>query len=126
MRLRKGSEMEVMSVFSGVTDFFRDLTLRYPKFQFDFWLIFGFIGQAMFTMRFIVQWIASEKRKESVIPVAFWYFSLGGGLILLAYAIRQMDPVFIVAYLLNPIIYFRNLYFIYKKKGHSSRSRSSQ
>ncbi len=108
--------MEVMSVFSGVTDFFRDLTLRYPKFQFDFW----------FTMRFIVQWIASEKRKESVIPVAFWYFSLGGGLILLAYAIRQMDPVFIVAYLLNPIIYFRNLYFIYKKKGHSSRSRSSQ
>jgi lipid-A-disaccharide synthase-like uncharacterized protein len=97
--------------------FFHDLSLRYPKFQIDFWVIFGFMGQAMFTMRFIVQWIASERRKESVIPVAFWYFSLGGGLILLAYAIRQMDPVFIAAYLLNPIIYFRNLYFIYKEEG---------
>ena len=118
--------MEVMSVFSVVTDFFRDLTLRYPKFHLDFWLIFGFVGQAMFTMRFIVQWVASERRKESVIPVAFWYFSMAGGLILLAYAIRQMDPVFIAAYLLNPIIYFRNLYFIYKKKGHSSPLRSSQ
>jgi lipid-A-disaccharide synthase-like uncharacterized protein len=109
--------MECLSVSGFVTDFFRDLTVRYPKFHLDFWLIFGFIGQAMFTMRFIIQWIASEKRKESVIPIAFWYFSLAGGLILLAYAIRQMDPVFILAYLLNPIIYSRNLYFIYKKKG---------
>ena len=108
--------MECFSFFSFVTDFLQDLSVRYPKFQLDFWVLFGFIGQTMFTMRFIVQWIASEKRKESIIPVAFWYFSLGGGLILLAYAIRQMDPVFIAAYLLNPIIYFRNLYFIYKKK----------
>jgi lipid-A-disaccharide synthase-like uncharacterized protein len=74
----------------------------------------------VFAMRFIVQWIVSEQRKESVIPVSFWYLSLGGSLILIAYAIRQMDPVFIVAYLLNPIIYFRNLYFVYKKKGTSS------
>jgi lipid-A-disaccharide synthase-like uncharacterized protein len=108
--------MELWSVFNFVTDFFHDLSVRYPKFQLDFWVIFGFIGQAMFSMRFIIQWIASEKRKESVIPVSFWYFSLGGGLILLIYAIRQMDPVFIAAYLLNPIIYFRNLYFIYKKR----------
>jgi lipid-A-disaccharide synthase-like uncharacterized protein len=117
MRLKKGSDMGCLSVFSFVTDFLQDLSVRYPKFQLDFWLIFGFIGQAMFTMRFIVQWIASEKKKESVIPVTFWYFSLGGGLILLAYAFRQMDPVFIVAYLLNPIIYSRNLYFIYKKRS---------
>ena len=120
MTLRKGCEMECVSFFSFVTDFFQDLSVRYPKFQLDFWLLFGLLGQAMFTMRFIVQWIASEKRKESVIPVAFWYFSLGGGLILLAYAIRQMDPVFIIAYLLNPIIYFRNLYFIYKKKNNKA------
>ena len=112
--------MECMAVFSIVTDFFRDLSLRYPKFQIDFWLIFGFLGQLMFTMRFVVQWIASEKRKESVIPVAFWFFSLAGGLILLAYAIRQMDPVFIAAYLLNPIIYLRNLYFIYRKKAKNA------
>ena len=112
--------MECLSVFSVITDFFRDLSLRYPKFQLDFWLIFGFLGQLMFTMRFVVQWIASEKRKESVIPVAFWFFSLAGGLILLAYAIRQMDPVFIAAYLLNPIIYLRNLYFIYRKKARNT------
>jgi lipid-A-disaccharide synthase-like uncharacterized protein len=108
-----------------ITDFFRDLSLRYPKFQLDFWVFFGFIGQAMFTMRFVVQWIASERRKESVIPIAFWYFSLVGGLILLAYAIRRMDPVFIAAYLLNPIIYFRNLYFAYKKKTNAALSSSS-
>jgi len=108
--------MGLDAVFTFVTDFLRELSLRYPKSRLDFWVIFGFIGQAMFTMRFIVQWIASEKRKESVIPVAFWYFSLGGGLVLSAYAIRQMDPVFIAAYLLNPFIYSRNLYFIYKKR----------
>jgi lipid-A-disaccharide synthase-like uncharacterized protein len=73
----------------------------------------------LFFMRFVIQWIASEKRKESVIPVAFWYFSLGGSVVLLAYAFRQMDPVFIAAYLLNPIIYFRNLYFIHKKRGRT-------
>lgn len=125
MKLKKGSEMECLLAFSNlVTDFFGDLSVRYPKFQLDFWLVFGFLGQTMFTMRFIVQWIASEKRKESVIPVAFWYFSLAGGLILLAYAIRQMDPVFILAYLLNPIIYFRNLYFIYKKRAKTRISHS--
>jgi lipid-A-disaccharide synthase-like uncharacterized protein len=116
MRLKKGSEMDSFSVFSIVTDFFQYLSQKYPKFQLDFWVLFGFFGQAMFTMRFVIQWIVSEKRKESVIPVAFWYFSLGGGLILLAYALRQMDPVFIAAYLLNPIIYFRNLWFIWKRK----------
>ena len=114
--------MGLYSALGFVTDFFHDLAIRYPKFQLDFWLLFGFIGQAMFTMRFIVQWIASEKKKESVIPVAFWYFSLGGGVILLAYAVRQMDPVFIAAYLLNPIIYSRNLYFIHKKKTGSNPS----
>jgi len=125
MKSKKGFEMECLSLFSFITDFFQSLTVRYPKFQLDFWLLFGFIGQAMFTMRFVVQWIASEKRKESVIPVAFWYFSLGGGLILLAYAIRQMDPVFIAAYLLNPIIYSRNLYFIYKRRANPKTPLSS-
>ena len=89
---------------------------QHPKFQLDVWIILGFIGQAMFTMRFLVQWVASEKKKESVIPVSFWYFSLAGGLILLAYAIYRMDPVFILAYLPGNFIYFRNLYLIYKKR----------
>ena len=111
--------MDCLTLVSIVTDFFRDLSHRYPKFQVDFWLILGFIGQLMFTMRFVVQWIASERKKESVIPVSFWYFSLGGGLIVLAYAIYRMDPVFILAYLPGNFIYLRNLYFIYKKKTTS-------
>ncbi len=92
---------------------------RYPAFKLDFWVILGLIGQTMFTMRFLLQWIASEKKKESVIPVSFWYFSLGGGLVLLAYAFHRMDPVFILAYLPGNFIYFRNLYFIHRKKRTS-------
>jgi len=113
--------MECLSFFGFAMNFLRDLSFKYPKFQLDFWLIFGFIGQAMFTMRFIVQWIASERKKESVIPISFWYFSLIGGLVVLFYAIHRMDPVFILAYLPGNFIYFRNLYFIYKKKQRSAR-----
>ena len=116
MMSKKGFEMD------WIKDVLSHFLLQFPKFRIDFWIIFGFIGQLMFTMRFFLQWVASERKKESVIPVSFWYFSLGGGLILLAYAIRQMDPVFIAAYLLNPIIYFRNLYFIRKKKARTASS----
>ncbi len=112
--------MECLSFFGFAMNFLRDLSIKYPKLQLDFWLIFGFIGQTMFTMRFIVQWIASEKKKESVIPISFWYFSLIGGLVVLFYAIHRMDPVFILAYLPGNFIYFRNLYFIYKKKRMSA------
>jgi lipid-A-disaccharide synthase-like uncharacterized protein len=113
--------MESLTFFGFALDLFRDLSVRYPKFYLDFWLIFGFVGQAMFTMRFLIQWIASEKKKESVIPVSFWYFSLAGGLIVLFYAIHRRDPVFILAYLPGNFIYLRNLFFIYKKKKVSSR-----
>lgn len=116
MRSRKGFEMECITFLGFALDFFRDFSARYPQFHLDFWLVFGFIGQVMFTMRFIVQWIASEKKKESVIPVSFWFLSLAGGLIVLFYAIHRMDPVFILAYLPGNFIYLRNLYFIYKKK----------
>ena len=108
--------MECLTFLSLALDFFRDFSVRYPQFHLDFWLVFGFTGQAMFTMRFIVQWIASEKKKESVIPISFWYLSLAGGLIVLFYAIHRMDPVFILAYLPGNFIYLRNLYFVYKKK----------
>ena len=60
------------------------------------WLIIGFVGQALFSVRFLLQWIASERKGESVVPVLFWYFSLAGGLTLLAYAIYKQDPVFIL------------------------------
>ncbi len=65
-------------------------------------------------MRFLVQWIASEKRGESVIPVAFWYFSIGGGLLLFAYSLWRVDPVFIVGQSLGVFIYGRNLYLIHR------------
>lgn len=85
------------------------------------WLVIGFIGQGLFFMRFFVQWIASEKQKKSVIPHAFWYFSIGGGIILLAYAIWRQDPVFILGQSTGVLIYARNLYFIrkHKKSGES-------
>jgi lipid-A-disaccharide synthase-like uncharacterized protein len=76
------------------------------------WLAIGFLGQLLFSMRFLVQWIASEKRGESIIPVAFWYFSIGGGLLLFAYSIWRLDPVFIVGQSLGVFIYTRNLYLI--------------
>lgn len=78
------------------------------------WLGIGFTGQALFSSRFIVQWIASERRKESVVPRAFWFFSLAGGLTLLSYAIHRQDPVFIVGQAAGIFIYSRNLWFIYR------------
>lgn len=76
------------------------------------WLIIGFVGQALFSARFIVQWLKSEREKKSVFPIAFWYFSIGGGVTLLAYAVYRQDPVFIVGQLTGLFIYLRNLYFV--------------
>lgn len=84
---------------------------------FGLWELLGFIGLTVFSSRFIVQWIASERRKESVIPVSFWYLSIVGSFCLLAYALHKQDPVFILSYLFNGVIYGRNLYFIYSKKS---------
>ena len=81
------------------------------------WLCIGFVGQGLFTMRFLVQWLASEKKKKSVVPNAFWYFSLAGGFTLFYYALYRQDPVFIFGQGLGLLIYLRNLYFItYNKK----------
>lgn len=76
------------------------------------WVIVGFVGQALFSMRFVVQWLASERMKRSIIPHAFWYFSLAGGVTLLAYAIHKRDPVFIAGQGLGLVVYLRNLYLI--------------
>lgn len=80
-----------------------------------FWLCIGFLGQGLFFMRFFVQWLASEKAKKSIVPNAFWYFSLLGGVTLLCYAISRQDPVFITGQATGLLIYSRNLYFIHKK-----------
>jgi lipid-A-disaccharide synthase-like uncharacterized protein len=81
-----------------------------------FWLIFGFLGQFLFGMRFLVQWICSERKKESYIPLAFWYFSISGGLILFIYALYIKDPVFIVGQGMGLFVYIRNLILIARKK----------
>ena len=62
------------------------------------WIMVGFLGQALFSMRFLIQWIMSERARRSVMPTAFWYFSLGGGLVLLTYAIYRRDPVFMITH----------------------------
>ncbi|OCL28064.1 hypothetical protein U472_02375 [Orenia metallireducens] len=76
------------------------------------WIVIGLIGQAIFSLRFIVQWIASEKAKKSVIPNTFWYLSIAGSLTLLSYAIHQKDPVFILGQATGSFIYLRNLILI--------------
>ncbi len=76
------------------------------------WILFGFLGQFLFGMRFFVQWIASERKKQSHVPLSFWHFSLSGGLVLLIYAIHRQDPVFIVGQCMGLFIYVRNLMLI--------------
>jgi len=80
------------------------------------WLLLGFSGQVCFFMRFLVQWVVSERQKKSIIPVYFWYLSLAGGLMLLIYAIHIKDPVFILGQSCGAFIYVRNLMFIYRER----------
>lgn len=76
------------------------------------WLSIGLIGQLLFTARFLVQWLSSERAGRSTIPVAFWYFSLAGGITLLAYALHRADPVFVLGQSMGIFIYSRNLWLI--------------
>ncbi len=82
----------------------------------DIWLVVGFTGQLLFSTRFLIQWIVSEKKKKSVIPLSFWYFSMGGAIVLLSYAIYRKDPVFIVGQSMGLIVYARNLILIARHK----------
>jgi lipid-A-disaccharide synthase-like uncharacterized protein len=86
----------------------------------DWWLALGFFAQAMFTARFLVQWIASERAGKSVIPIAFWFFSIGGGVLLLIYALYRRDPVFIAGQAFGVFVYARNLYFELRDRGRGA------
>lgn len=88
--------------------------------SFDGWVILGFAGQGLFTMRFLVQWYASEKAGRSVIPIAFWFFSIGGGALLFIYSLYRADPVFIAGQGLGVFIYVRNLMLIAKERREKS------
>jgi len=85
------------------------------------WLGIGLFGQALFSARFLVQWIATERKRKSVVPREFWYFSLGGGVTLLAYALYRADPVFILGQGAGLFVYARNLYFIYNRRRDQAR-----
>jgi lipid-A-disaccharide synthase-like uncharacterized protein len=88
-----------------------------------FWIIFGFVGQFMFTMRFVVQWIASERAKRSVIPNTFWFFSILGSTILFTYAVYRRDPVFMLGQSFGMIVYFRNIVLIARHKKLSAEAK---
>ena len=79
--------------------------------QLDWWIALDFVAQLLFTARFLVQWIESERKNRMVIPIAFWFFSIGGGVLLLIYAIHRRDPVFIAGQAFGVFVYARNLYF---------------
>ena len=89
-------------------------------------IIVGFGGQFLFAMRFIIQWIKSEREQKSVIPIAFWYFSIGGGAILLLYAIWRQDPVIICGQGLGLFIYLRNLYFVSRDRRQMLSDQGNQ
>lgn len=86
------------------------------------WIALGFVAQFMFMMRFVVQWIASERVRRSIVPETFWYFSIAGGVLLLAYSIHRADPVFMLGQALGLVIYVRNIYFIWSGKRADARA----
>ena len=90
----------------------------------NWWVLLGYAGQALFTMRFVVQWIATERARKSVIPVAFWFFSIGGGLLLFAYALTIKDPVFILGQGFGVFVYLRNLHFVYRERRLAGPARA--
>lgn len=83
----------------------------------DWGILVGYIAQMLFAMRFVVQWIASERAGRSVVPMAFWIFSIGGGLMLLGYALYRKDPVFIIGQAFGVFVYLRNLQFVLRSGG---------
>jgi lipid-A-disaccharide synthase-like uncharacterized protein len=101
-------------------DYFYDVFVA----KFDFWLAFGLVAQLFFTARFLVQWISSERAGKSVVPMAFWFFSMGGGLMTLVYGVVKREPVIILGQALATIIYIRNIMLIMKDRAGGSKTLS--
>jgi lipid-A-disaccharide synthase-like uncharacterized protein len=90
--------------------------------KFDFWLAFGLVAQLLFTARFLVQWISSERAGKSVVPMAFWFFSMGGGLMTLVYGVVKREPVIILGQAMATVIYIRNIMLIMKNRARGSQA----
>tara|TARA_B100000242_G_scaffold110153_1_gene76849 strand:- start:95 stop:469 length:375 start_codon:yes stop_codon:yes gene_type:complete len=106
--------ISVSNLIIQIFPFMSDLLLENPE---NIMIIIGFGGQGLFAARFLIQWITSESVKKSVVPIAFWYFSISGGIVLLTYAIWRKDPVIIAGQSIGILIYARNLYFIHINKN---------
>lgn len=99
---------------------------RFAGLDWSYLVVLGMIGNALFSMRFVVQWIASERQRESVIPISFWYWSIAGSVVMCLYFIFKRDPVGILAYLPNSLIYIRNLALIRSRKFAPTAAAPSQ
>ena len=120
--LSAGIENVAVAVSTGLVYLFPFLPETLPQQPETVMIAVGFGGQLLFAMRFIVQWITSEGANRSVITVMFWYFSIGGGMVLLLYAIWRQDPVIICGQGLGLLIYARNLIFIFREKNEQSKT----
>ena len=103
----------MISVVSDLREYIYDVFVA----RFDFWLAFGLAAQLLFTARFVVQWLASEKAGKSVIPIAFWLLSIGGGTMLLIYGLVRREPIIIMGQALAVFIYIRNIMLIFKARS---------
>ena len=102
----------IVDLWHAIGGYFYDVFVQ----RLDWWAYIGIIAQALFTARFVVQWLASEKAGRSVIPFSFWLLSIGGGLLLLIYALYRRDPVFILGQAFGVLIYLRNLTFVLRER----------
>jgi lipid-A-disaccharide synthase-like uncharacterized protein len=103
----------IASLTHGLTGYLYDVFIA----RFDFWLAFGMLAQLVFTARFLVQWIASEREGKSVMPIAFWFLSMTGGMMTLVYGIVKREPIIILGQALSIFIYLRNVMLIFKERG---------
>jgi lipid-A-disaccharide synthase-like uncharacterized protein len=108
----------IYSLSQAVGDYLYDIFIT----RFDLWLVFGLLAQLVFTARFLVQWLASEKAGRSVVPIAFWFLSIVGGTMTLIYGIQRREPVIIMGQTLSIFIYIRNVMLIFKNKSNQSES----
>jgi lipid-A-disaccharide synthase-like uncharacterized protein len=108
----------MISVVSDLREYLYDVFVA----RFDFWLAFGLAAQLLFTARFVVQWLASEKAGKSVIPIAFWLLSIGGGTMLLIYGLVRREPIIIMGQALAVFIYIRNIMLIFKARSKAEHT----
>jgi lipid-A-disaccharide synthase-like uncharacterized protein len=110
----------IADLWHAVGGYFYDVFVQ----RLDWWAYIGIIAQALFTARFVVQWLASEKAGRSVIPFSFWLLSIGGGVLLLVYALYRRDPVFILGQAFGVLIYLRNLTFVLRERREEKAKRA--